>query len=550
MDHDQVSGRTSRRAAGRWVAWALTGIILAAGALWQITAPNGDLFQYRCFGLAFWRGSAGAPPATGCAGRLPAGVYPAFHLLPREYPPLAIIPFSAPLLFGGLLNMTLYALAFNALMALCFGATAWLIGRFGEPARHRNARAAQCLYLLWLALGATTIALVRFDALPALLTVGALALASRSMPTGRPMSAGRHARQPWARYAAYALLAVGALLKLYPALLIPLLAAWDWRREWRPQTALGAAAMLVDTTTTTETATETATEATSKAAAPTERGPLIEDFARRWVWLGGPLLAALVVWVIQGGADLVAGVGGASWLSVQGRRPPQIESTAAALLWLWQVALGRGDQIHPVSVERSASFIEAPGRALATATLALALLAIAWACVAIAGGVVTPLRGIAGATLALLGGAAIFSPQYLVWAIPLVALALMGSAQSPALATTSALSAMSTTQGAQPSWRRPSRNAWLIALWSVVCLCTTIIYSVGYLLGWPAHTGGPLAAFMLFVLARDLLVWVCATLLLWPESTAALRDLLRALPTSLSTLARSIAWLGRRQYRA
>lgn len=520
MDHDQVSGRTSRRAAGRWAPWALAGIILAAGALWQITAPNGDLFQYRCFALAFWRGSAGVPLAARCAGRLPQGAYSAFLVLPREYPPLAIIPFSAPLLFGGLLNITVYALVFNALMALCLGATAWLIGRFGEPERRPDARSAQGLYLLWLALGATTIALVRFDALPALLTVGALALASRPTPTGR------HARQrqTWARYAAYALLAVGALLKLYPALLIPLLAAWDWRRRETPaQTAPKVAAVGVDSVTTTgaaSTATIEATiEATARPAPLTQRGTAGADAAQRWVWLGGPLLAALVAALLQAGADLVAGVGGVSWLSVQGRRPPQIESTAAALLWLWQVALGRGDQIRVVSVERSASFVEAPGRALATATLALALLAIAWAFVAIAGGAIAPLRGIAGATLALLGGAAIFSPQYLVWAIPLVALALVGSAQAP-------------TASATQARRRPARrNVWLIALWSVVCLFTTIIYSVGYLLGWPAHTGGPLAVFMLFVLARDLLVWVCAALLLWPDATVALGDRRRALLT-------------------
>jgi hypothetical protein len=58
----------------------------------------------------------------------------------------------------------------------------------------------------------------------------------------------------------------------------------------------------------------------------------------------------------------------------------------------------------------------------------------------------------------------------------------------------------------------------LTIIWTVVCVCTTVIYSVGYLLGWPAHTGGVLAGFMLLVLARDTLVWVCAGLLLWPAA--------------------------------
>ena len=84
----------------RWLPW-LTALILIAGALWQLGDPNGDLFQYRCFALAFWRGSSVAAQAAHCAGRLPVGVYPPFTVLPLEYPPLALIPFSIPLLTGG-----------------------------------------------------------------------------------------------------------------------------------------------------------------------------------------------------------------------------------------------------------------------------------------------------------------------------------------------------------------------------------------------------------------------------------------------------------------
>ncbi len=527
---DQRSGRD-------WAVWALAAVSLGAGALWQLTAPNGDLYQYRCFALAFWRGSAGVPHAAGCAGRLPAGAYPAFHVLPREYPPLAIIPFSAPLLFGGLVNLTLYVIAFNILMAFCLGATAWLIGRIGVWLRVPNARTTQALYLLWLALGATTIALVRFDALPALLTVAALALAMR--PTGASMAL------PWARYTAYALLAVGALLKLYPALFIPLLAAWDWRREL-------AGSGVVETAATGRNAGSDANAANAERRASqetsgTERraglesGGTMAAIARRWMWLGGPLLAGVIAVVGQGVANLIAGGSGVNWLSVQGQRPPQIESTAAGLLWLWQVAIGQGDHIHAVSVQRSASFVEEPGRALATATLALALLAIAWAFVAIAAGALAPLRTIAGATLALLGGAAIFSPQYLVWAIPLVALALLAPTPASArdalglahaitpalapdvepattLATTPTGASATSADVTHRDWltHLPRRDLLLALLWTAVCVCTTIIYSVGYLLGWPAHTGGVLAGFMLLVLARDGLVWACAALLLWP----------------------------------
>ncbi len=407
----------------------VTGVaitVLVAGALWQIATPNGDLYQYRCFALAFWRGSAGAVGAWGCAGRLPPAPFPAGRVLPLEYPPLALAPFSLPLALGGWTSVTLYVALFNLLMLACLvatGALVWHVAGDDDAGRR-----AVVLFWVWTALGATTIALVRYDPLPALIVVAALVLARRGPSL-------------WA----YVLLALGASLKLYPALFVPFLAAWDWRRR-------------------------------ADAAAPLTRA----------LWAAGPALALGVALALQGVANLATGTRGVPWLSVQGGRPPQIESTAAALDWALNIVGGHGGAIHAVSVQRSLALVAAPGRQIATVTLALALALIAALFVATLGGWLTPPRGMAAALVALMGGAAVFSPQYLIWATPLVALVAATEARH--------------------------RRA-LVALWTLVATSTTVIYSIGYLFDWP---GTHLTLFMLLVALRDALVWAAVVALALP----------------------------------
>jgi hypothetical protein len=412
----------------RW-AWVVVGGVLVAGALWQIAAPNGDLFQYRCFALAFWRGSAVTHPLAACAGRLPTGSFPPFRVLPLEYPPLALIPFSLPLLLGGAWGMTAYVLAFNALMLGSLVATARVVRQM-RPGR------AEWWLVVWLGLGATTIALVRYDAVPVLLVVLALWLAQRGPSRG-----------------AYVLLAVGTLLKLYPALILVALAAWDWQR--------------------------------------------LHATPQKWWWARNLALAGGVGLGLQGVADLVSHRGGIPWLSVQGGRPPQIESSAAALVWLKAVFTGQGGTIFPASVQRSLAFLDPAGRPLATLTMLVGVVGIGWGLWALCQGTIPFWQACAGMLLALLAGAAIFSPQYILWATPLVALVLG-------------------TQPHRGHWPVTRAARQLALVWTAVCLCTTISYSVGYLVGWPAHPGGSLAIFMLFVIVRDALVWYAAWLLLWP----------------------------------
>lgn len=410
-----------------WTWWLIPALVLVAGALWQLATPNGDLFQYRCYALAFWQGDA-ATQVAGCVGRLPVSSFAPLHIVPREYPPLALVPFSLPLLLGGASSMTAYVLAFNALMLACLVATGWLLLRDG-PVGFGNPAAARW-FALWIALGATTIALVRFDALPALLVVAGLGFA-RTKPDWR----------------AYLLLTAGTLLKLYPALLLVSVAIWDWRRR----------------------------EGNS---------------ASRSLWWSGPLAALASGGVLQFAVNRLAGTTGIPWLGVQSSRPPQIESTAAALLWLGNVLAGRAGTIHAISAEHALALPGAAGRPLGTLTLAVALLSIAWGSCALLGGWLDFWRASTGALLALLAGAAIFSPQYLVWVTPLVALTL--------------------------ATMQAKRRQLLILAWTAICLLTTIVYSVGYLLGWPTAMGVPLGFFMVLVCVRDGLVWYCAGILLLP----------------------------------
>lgn len=422
--------------ASEWRAsawWLLPALVLVAGALWQLATPNGDLFQYRCYALAFWQGDAATHIAT-CTMRLPAAPFAPFQIVPREYPPLALLPFSVPLLFGGAGNMTAYVLAFNGLMLACLAATGWLLMRDALPGLS-DPHAARW-FAVWMAVGATTIALVRFDALPALLVVAGMGYA-RTKPDWRP----------------YLLLTAGALLKLYPALLLVLVATWDWRRR-----------------------------NVGHAGIP-------------GLWWRGPVVAIAVSAILQAAANAITGASGIPWLSVQSGRPPQIESSAAGLLWLGDFLTGQAGSLHAVSVEHALALPGAAGRPLATLTLVVALAGIGWAYLAVVRGRLDFWRAATGTLLALLAGAAIFSPQYLVWATPLVALTLKGL----------------------PEFGRRR----LTLAWTAICVLTTLIYSVGYLLGWPTTTGFPLGFFMALVVVRDGLVWWCAVMLLGPGSLAA-----------------------------
>jgi hypothetical protein len=131
------------------------------------------------------------------AGRLP---YLDFAF---EYPPLTAVPLWLANVPGG--GEEGYAWAFGAIMLVC----ALALQRF--TAGLAGPRAGWLLVLLPVAIGASI--RTHYDLLPAAILAGALLLFARG-------------RTVWS----FAALGVGTVTKLYPALLVPLLVAWLWRR--------------------------------------------------------------------------------------------------------------------------------------------------------------------------------------------------------------------------------------------------------------------------------------------------------------------------------
>lgn len=301
-------------------ATLLAGALVAAGWLTlQLLTGWGDAATYRHYAGAFWS-----------SGRLPA-----------EYPPLAVAVFSLaliPPLPGELVYVAWSALLFAA-------GYLWIRHEFGRP--------AAVAFAVYAAAGGFSFLLGRYDLFPALLTAGALACVLR----------GRFAL-------AYLLLAAGALLKLYPAVLVPLVVI----AQARP--AGGRAALL----------------------------------AAGWFLI--PVLIAF------GATALLAGAGWTAPFRYAAARPVQVESIPASLLWLGSLA---GVPVRPDHSFHSYNLVS-PAAPLAVAAGAL-LAAGGWlaAAAGLWAGRLDASRAFTLGIAALIAGGKVFSPQYIAWLAPLLA---------------------------------------------------------------------------------------------------------------------------------
>jgi hypothetical protein len=172
--------------------------LLLGGSSFVYFLPYTDVAKYQCYASAFWFGGSNYPADTSCdfiqsyASLLP------FHTLPREYPALALLPFSLTLLTPG----PWFEIGFAVWMALLAAGLYWYLGRVGP-------RGASLAFAAYLVLGAWGTAVSRFDLVPAAFTLFCLVAAVRG-------------RFTWA----YVLLALAVMLKLYPLpLLLPLFLA-------------------------------------------------------------------------------------------------------------------------------------------------------------------------------------------------------------------------------------------------------------------------------------------------------------------------------------
>jgi hypothetical protein len=333
------------------VVFALVVVALAADFVYLHTRsgmiPNDDVFAYECYARAFWRGPAALHDSTlmrYCADHrwlfwtAPPRV---LHTLPREYPAPAVLWFSLPLLWPG----STYPVTYMVLVALVVAGTVAIFIRRGLLL----CAVACAAYVL---IGGWGTTLERYDIIPGVLVLGALVLAERS------------------RYVpAYVLLAVSALLKVYPGFVVPILAAHQWRTSGKP--------------------------------------PFRE-------------IAAFLLTVCAGALPfaLLSPSGFAAPLRYNAQRPPQIESIAGSLLWL-SGKIGGNVRVrltyHSVNVYGMFSGFAA---SLATGLLLTGVLLVAWRTWS---GRAELRTSVVQVLLVILCTSKLLSPQYLLWLFPVVA---------------------------------------------------------------------------------------------------------------------------------
>lgn len=408
---------------------ALWGTQLLSIYLWLL--PNGDVDEYHQYAIDFWT------------------TYPIFHRLPVEYPPLAIAPFTFTLLPPLPLYHTVFAIWMGLLV---------LLGYAGV--RHYGGHGRAVVYAVYLLLGTAATVLTRFDIVPALVTLVALWAAERR------------------RFGyAYALLAVGILLKLYPAFLVPVVLLAHWRaamEHGRESNQGDASDASIDV-----------------ATLPWRRAPIVAfgRLARSYPFrrvARGVLLCGGLVLLGFTGALLLSPTGALSNFLYASQRPLQVESTPATILWLGTLV---GIPAGPDYSFTSLNYVGALDGALKPLS-ALALLGgCLWVYWRQLHGQLSVGRAFAAVLCVVLVTNKLFSPQYLIWVLPVVAY----------------------VEGFD-------------LIWVAICFLTWLDFPIIYQWRHPIQTVTFSAAFMPVLALRN-------GLLLW----ATLRVIIRAKPLHTST---------------
>ncbi len=349
-------------------------ISIFIGSSWQVFLSTSDPARYQCYALSFWLGSNALHmlPATQCAflQKTITSVQPPFHMLPIEYPPLTLLPFSLALL----VPLSYYQLAIAFIMALAAVLIYWLLLQYGP-------RGAALAFAFSLFVGALGTAQARFDLLPAALTLICVIAAERKHWTS-----------------AYIALAFGVLLKIYPILLLPALFIAEQRFLGRMHTP---------------------TQNFSLRSLPQQLWNTLR-MAREWYWNNIILCLGITLGVTSIFALLNFQGAVINPITYFFGRPVQVEAMEGTFLWLAQ---GLGFSLKIVETFGSLNIISALDSIvslLGTIALIAGYLYI----------IIMQWRGkfdMIQATLAILLVSIItgkvFSPQYLIWLMPLLAYA-------------------------------------------------------------------------------------------------------------------------------
>lgn len=349
-----ASPRQRRRVPWRMLAEIGVVALAAATTLWLTLSvwhsANFDVLEYAEYARAFWLKS------------------PRFTALPQEYPPATLLVFGLTLLPA----IPDVRVVFGAWMGLLF-----VLGYVGF--RRYVAPGAATRYAVYLLLGAQGTLLARFDLVPALATVGALWAAQRR------------------RFAlAYLLLGVGILLKLYPVVLVPLVAIEHWRAFRQASDVHGDSG--------------TRRLPSTAGARGGRRGYVL---ALAGVGAGFVCAAGITgVALLRGPASAPAA------LRFAIERPTQIESFQATLLWLGTFFGAPAEHSYAFGSDTYTGALSGQLGGAAVAALAIGCALICWR---LAAGKMPIERAFLVCLCVVLLTSKVFSTQYLIWVLPFAA---------------------------------------------------------------------------------------------------------------------------------
>jgi hypothetical protein len=345
-------------------------ILMFCGAAWQIFWSSTDAARYQCYALIFWLGRSAFHllPASQCSFITNAAIAQGpFHMLPIEYPPLTLVVFSLALLAP----LHYYQLIFALLMALTSALIYSLLLRCGP-------RGSALTFALFALVGAWATAEGRFDLVPAALTLLCILAAERKHWTS-----------------AYVALAFGTLLKLYPLMLLPALfiaEQQDALRMYSPG------------------------ENVTFKTAPGELWRALRG-VWGWRWANTLLFGAIVIAITGVFALLDFQNALVSQITYFSLRPVQIESTGSAILW---AATHFGFPAHVEFTFGSLNIVSALGKSVALFFEAAFVCGYVWTIWQQWRGRLDLLQAFIALHLVFIATGKVFSPQYLIWLMPLI----------------------------------------------------------------------------------------------------------------------------------
>jgi hypothetical protein len=357
------------------------GSLLYYGSFWQMFRTDADAARYQCYAVAFWQGWSGLQhlPPEQCTFMIHPDKYltvisqdgllhamqqwklppSLIHVVAAQQPdqPYHILPYEYP--WPMLLPYSLGLVVPAHWYQMAFAT--WMLVLAGSlyfVLRRWRSRRAALTYSLYLLVGAWSTVLARFDSIPAALTLFAVICV---------------VQKRW--NCAFACLALATLAKFYPAtLLVPFFLALQ-------QAAQG------------------------------------KWYAwRRWLPVG--VFVGICVFVI-GVSLLLSVVGTLAPLAYFGNRPVQIESLSASLLWMFSL-LGKTSltYAHTFGSLNVLSSLSSSVTFLIMVLLVVGPLYTWW--LQWRGRIDLAMACLLTLLIVMVTGK-VFSPQYLIWVIPLAA---------------------------------------------------------------------------------------------------------------------------------